>query len=709
MGQARPPRRAVLVADPRNRNRKLRRSRGWSGEAAALDAVRLLDTDTASAEIADLAGFFAVAPGSWAVVRGGRIGASPENGSYWRDALVLGQRDLAQLRRNPFRVVTERPPEVPDDDPYAELPTPALGGKATVADDLNRLRELHAARQAGPQRGDIVSLLAAVLESDHTLVTRSPWSYDDLELLILLLPSPVRAALTFHSHATSLPAPPLPRLVLTALTDEAPFEPQRRDWGHRLPHTRRAISVRARRAATELIALLDELERLGEAHVVYEGYVARFRPAPGTLLDEVETVLRFARVRSESRGAEATGAIAALEESIAAHGGTAHPEPQWLFELLRDGFLPEAIGAVVAQRLRHPGADAAMPAFVIEHFSNRRASEPEQFAAFTRPIEEAVRDVALIDDSADARRIRTLLLLVAASRADIAGLVASLDVPVDREAIEKLGGLAAWVPPTDEGIADAMRALVGTHDPAKAADAVRALDAIRAQVPATQQIRLVELGLAYTRWAFQNLPEDRWEAALPIATAAVEFCIAVTSANRVSLTGQPYNEHVREMLSRSMTAGSALDLSAHTESEIFFGFLGLDASRSRLARRELAERADALTRAVHARFAKGAEQEGTHWSFALLERVARAEIDVQYVRLALQLLALCAGDRASRLLRAYIEKRPTLAPVVLANSPPSQTFAAADISVIAGIALDAAIGAAMTAHDLTPVTSLCER
>jgi hypothetical protein len=467
--------------------------------------------------------------------------------------------------------------------------------------------------------------------------------------------------------------------------------------------------VRARRAASELIALLDDLERLGEAHVVYEGYVARFRPAPGTLLDEVETVLRFARVRSESRGADATGAVSALEESITAHGGTTHPEPKWLFELLRDGFLPEAIGAVVAQRLRQPGADAAMPAFVIEHFSGRRTSEPDEFAAFTQPIEEAVRDVALTDNSEDARRIRTLLLLLAASRGDFVGLVASLVVPVDREAIEKLGGLAAWVPPTDEAIADTMRALVGTHDPEKAADAIRALGVIRPKVPAAKQIRFVELSLAYTRWALQNLPEDRWEAALPIATASVELCLALTSENRISLTGQPYNEHVRDMLSRSMNAGGALDLSAHTEAEIFFGFLGLDASRSRLARRELAERADLLVTAVFQRFQKGAEKEGTHWSFALLERVARAEIDAQYVRLALQLLPQCAGDRASRLLRAYIEKQPALAPIVLASSPPSQTFAAADVSVIAGIALDAAIRDATAAHDLTPVTSLCER
>ncbi len=711
MGQARPPRRAVLVTDPRNRIRKLSRSRGWPGEAAALDAVRLLDTDTASAEIRDLAGCFAVGPNSWAIVRGGRLDSENDGGLYWRDALVLSQTDFAQLRRNPFRAVASAPPDVPD-DPYAELPPPALPPKPTLSDDFARLRDLHRARITRPQHGEIDALLAAVLEAEHTLVTRSHWSYDDLEFLILLLPSLLRGSITFHSHATSLPAPPLPRLVLTPLTDDAPFEPQHAAWGHRLPHTRRLISVRARRAATELIAALDELERLYDAHLIYERYVTQFHPQPRPLLDEVESLLRFVGMRSELQRGNAVEALQILERSTVTHGGSEHPEPPYLFDLMRDGFSPTAIGNAVAQRLSRAGGDTATAAFVIEHYSSKRTDRPGEFAEFTRPIDHALRDIALSDHDQDARRIRPLLLLLAASRADPVGLVAALAVPVDHQAIESLGGIDAWLTPEDPGFSLAVRALVTDQEPERVGDALQALQVLRNSLPETsQQIRLVELALAYARWAFQRFPADRWKDAGPIARAAVDLCLAMTSSCRVSLTGAPYSEHVREMLGRSMNPGGPYDVQLHTDAEVFFGLLGVDASRSRLARREIDERGDQLVRIAHERILRVASTatEGVHWSFAMLERVARGEVDPLYQRLAARLLARCAGRSASALLRAFVQEHPYVAPALVANTALREVLTERDLMTVAIIALDAAIRDAISVHDAAAVLALCDR
>ncbi len=665
MNGASPPRRAVLAADRHNGTRRFGLSRGWQGEAAAADAVRLLSTEGASVQIADFAGFFTLRSGSWAIVRGGL--ASPPNpaGRYWREAVVLEDRDFARIRYNAFRALPRLEPDILETSTH--LRPPVLPTAIPAGDDLMCVGELYEYARANRRPEEIETLVAAVLESEHTLVTGSQWSYGDLELITLLLPPRLRKELTFHTCALSMPREPIPRLVLTPLDDHWSFQPESGVWGHRLPLTRHEISTRTREVASDLIGLLEVADRLTEAHEAYEEYVTRYTPEPRPLLDEVETLLRFARLSVARGQGEVGAALRILGRAAGAHAGDLdQPELACLVELIREGFPLDSIAASVAQAIRHSQLDPAVPAFLMERFLRQRSSDTSAFAAFADRLSDASVTGALAADEEGWRSVRTMLVLMVAAGGDAAAMAAAARPPLDRGVIERLGGVGAWTP-ADGALGMALRALVEAQSPDGTVEALRAVARLRSEIaPGKGQLHLVELGLACMRWAYQRLPASAWQAGVPISIAGLGLWQSVSASGRVALHGDWENDPFQAMLDRSAAADRDLGLESMTDVEVFLGFLGVDAARSRPAVWELAERGEALVNEMLRRIDRDAGRdssvhEGVHWAMALMDRIRRQEIDVQYVRLATKLLHLSAGVDARNLMRSYLEANADLA------------------------------------------------
>ncbi|MGH7555809.1 MAG: hypothetical protein ACREMQ_22640, partial [Longimicrobiales bacterium] len=657
------PRRAVFAADRQNGSRQLGLSHGWSDDGAAAEAVLLLETEAASIEISDFAGFLTLGRGSWAIVRGGLAPAPNPTGRYWREAVALEALDFARVRFNPFRLLPRLPPDLVQIQP--QLSAPALPVTSSAAGDLDCLRELHRRVHVERTPGELEMLLAAVLEADHTLVTGSDWSYGDLEQLILMLPPRLRPELTFHTYALALPREPIPRLVMTPLHDEWPFHPETGTWGHRLPQTRSEISSHAQEAAADLIGLLDAPELLGEAHEAYERYVGRFKPKRRPLLDEVDTLLRFARLSAVRVQGEAGAALRVLSRAVGSQGTDLdESEMTCLLDILQEGFPPESMGTAVADCIRQASVNPVVTAVVLERFLSRREADPAAFAAFVRPLANVSAANLISSDERTGRRVATMLALLAAARGDAAGLVASSHPPLDREVIDKVGGIDAWAS-REAAVGWALRALAEARTPEDLVDALRALAGLRGEIPQGRaQIPMVELGVACMRWGYRSLPREAWEVGLQIGIAGLNLCHAVTTTGRISLDGRTDADLLKEMLDRTASL-KGVDLRGHSDAEVFFGFLGVQASRSRPALWEIPERGDPLVKELFERIRKSVRRdenpgEGIHWSLALLDRVRRHEVDGQYVPLAAQLLRLSAGSSARDILRWYLEAYPAL-------------------------------------------------
>lgn len=733
--RAKPARRAVLLADPRAGYR-LTRSRGWASETAALDAVRLVDTNVASAAVRDLAGFFALGSQDFAVVRGGIAHASDGTHRSWREVVALGARDLERIRCNPFRILPPVPSAI-DDLAKAQLDPPELPGIIQPAEDLGRLVALRDELAKGLVGSaafadrDRETLLAALIEAEHTLVVWPAVSYHEIELLLLLLPAPLRLELTFHSHALSPPAAPVPRFVFAPPAAASAFEGDGGPWTHRLPEAHVSIGSRARRIAGELLALLETPERLVEADVVYERYAERLLPGPRLLMDELETALRFGRMRGCRDTADVVGALRIIGKSLAAHDDAAHPEPRWAFELLRKAFHPAEIGEVVAASF--PDGAVAVSAYAIEQFAQQRRTRTEEFEAFARPIQESAASMLLVRDEDLNRRLRTLLVFFAAGRRDVPALVSALRVPLDAALVDRLGGVHAWAPGEDLA-ADTLRALLDMDSAAGVAAAIEMLGRLAPEVPAGRdRLRLIELGLDFARLGLRRLAFEDWQHALPLANAAIQLCQAITFSDRVSLDGRPDSQHYHELLSRAMNPTAPFDIARCSDADVFFGFLGADAARSRLARREVDGRGDVLVRAIDERIRRftadealvshGGEAttaatasapahadvptaEAAHWGLALLDRVRRSELDPHYVGLGIQLLERW---HAQPWLMAYVEAQPDIAPALLAHTRPRDYLEPLQLTALCTAALAATLDEARAKRDVGDVAAFCRQ
>jgi hypothetical protein len=689
--------------------RNFGRSNGWSGEAAALDAALLLDTEEASHAVADVVGFFATDAGSWIVVRGGTVERGC--GRFWREAVALDATQLARVRANPFRILPRSAPDFPH-EPYGELAAPVVPEVSAEA-DRQRIIELVEKGAGRLGRGALEALLAAILDAEHTLVVPSAWTHDELELLILLLPPQLRGALTFHTHALSVPREPIPRLVLTPLTDPAAFEPPQPLWGHRLPATELKVSRRAQLAARDLLDLVGRLDLLAAAHDAYDGFADRLRPSRGALLDEICTLLRFARFTAARATMDVRSGLCVLTETFAAHDRADHPETLCFAELMHTSFSPAGTGTAVAGALMRGGTVAQAATLLIEQFGGRKGGRPAEFAEFALPIERAISELT----STAAHRspdLCTMLLLLAASRGDVDGMVASLTLPIDGDVVARFGGIEMWLP-DDPVLAGALRAFVvcGTAEGASAALAgLRVLVARATVCPA--HLRLADAAVACVRQAYCALPPEEWQEALPIAPDALELSVALTAVTRMSLYGIPSTDHYREMIGRSDDPRAKPVFDHQQDAELFLGFLGVDASRSRLAPGEIMLHGAALARALNGRIRGQASDtaeagEGVHWSLALLERVRRRELNPQYACLAIELLRLAAPASAGSRLRAYFENAPGIAGALVAHAEPLAILNAAQRESLAAVTLADAVTTAIEARDTAPVSAACER
>lgn len=710
MGEARPPRRAVFRADLRNGYRYFGRSPGWPGEAAALDALRLLDSEVASLESEQLSGFFCIEPDGWVIVRGGLVAAG-EAVRYWREAIALDPHHLAQLRYNPFRILSAAP--VVAGDARRTLAVPLLPPPLTAQDELARIEELKATLEPAVL-GQLEELLAAVLDAEHTLLTGSNLTQQALELLVLMLPPRLRPRLTFHAHALSLPPAPLPRLVLTPLGDGEAFDTPPDVWGHRLPRTARDLSAEARSLASQLFALVAAPERLSQTHSAYERYASPdVPPGPDPLIRDVAAAVRLGRVLAMRDTEKPSAGLRTLEESITAHKNTHHPEPVWLAGLLQDTFAPAALGAAVAGELRGSG-NSAGAALLLESFAARRQTQPAEFAAFTRRVEQDMGGGAFSGDEESTRRARTMLMLFAAVRGDVGAMLSAMPVPVDDLVVSRLGGAEAWAPENGGALAEALRAFCAAHDAGGALAAIRSLDALRTALPrGAEQLRLVDVAVSLARWQLSRAGPADWRETLPLAAAAFELAVAVTSEARISLSGRPDHEHIRDLLGRSMNAAATLDAAGHSDAELFLGFLGLDASRSRLARREIGEAAEILAGEILGRTRDaqdGQTREAAHWALALLQRVAVGQLEPAHVEVAaLVLRRALPAPEAGAVIRDLIAAHPALAPAVIAFGSPRETLEPLERTAIAAVALAESAADAAARSDTGPVITLCQQ
>jgi hypothetical protein len=261
------------------------------------------------------------------------------------DVVVLDDAAMAALRRDPFRCL---PRARRDRRPEAEgaLEPPAL--RAMAPDDEARVL---AAARARPDAALLRPLLAALLAGDRVLWTGDAPALPLLQALALLLPVPLRAALTLQTLAVQPPRL-APRLTvaprLTALLAEVP-------WTARLPEQAEALPPAALALADALLALPPDA--LGDAHARYEAVAARCA-AGGAPLDpralgaEVARLLRLAGAEAAARAGAGADALRLVEPDAPAAERAMVAE-----SLLR--LAPDALGAGAAELLAQ--GDGAAP------------------------------------------------------------------------------------------------------------------------------------------------------------------------------------------------------------------------------------------------------------------------------------------------------------------------------------------------------------
>lgn len=297
--------------------------------------------------------------------------------------------------------------------------------------------------------------------------------------------------------------------------------------------------------------------------------------------------------------------------------------------------------------------------------------------------------------------------------------------------IKPVGRLAAGIP-EDELTAHALEAVADAASVETAAEALLALGRARERVPpGPEQLRLLGLAFSCVRRALCELPAAEWPAGVPLVDALLALCEQVTISSRLSLSGRPDHAHIREMLQRSLEHVGKPEFKEHSDAEVIFGFLGVEASRSWLSRREMPQWGGHLAGVVRERLAvppggdreradaEEPEMDGSapepvslevlHWSIALLERVHRTQVHAHYVALAGGLLGLTKPVDAGGALRAYVEQAPEIARMLLARTNPAEYLHGDDLGSVVGVAFGLTVREAAEVHDTSPAISFCER
>ncbi len=169
------------------------------------------------------------------------------------DLIWVDDASFERVRRNPFALVpvsdavfaelTELPPvDVPSVDAQAELV---------------RIRSL------APSAADFTGFVAGVLAAESLLLVNPQSQRANLELLMLVLPPPLRERLTFQTCAWQ---PPQLRRRVT-IADAIHANLRQAAWSRVLPDDADALTLNPAHRFTEFLSAPDRLQR---AHVLYE-------------------------------------------------------------------------------------------------------------------------------------------------------------------------------------------------------------------------------------------------------------------------------------------------------------------------------------------------------------------------------------------------------------------------------------------------------
>jgi hypothetical protein len=464
----------------------------------AHDLCREADVGDPLTEVEDALAFLHVP--RWGYVCA-RLFTNADRDSSGRAALVsdvvsVAPETFALLRHDPFRCF---PPRRADRRPEqrGELGTPALTPMTEDAEAalLARLMEREDAATL------LRPLLAALLEGDRVLWLGAP-PQAALQALVLLLPVPLRPALTFQTLAVDRPKH-APRLTCaprrTAELNEQP-------WSRELPRQAGLIDERALRAADAVLAAAGDRAALTTAHALYDRYAhasAEAGPTAGAfdLLRETERFAGFLALHEAVR----RGSPAEAVRTLAADAAPA--ERALVMDVLVDVFSPARLAADVAGMLRHPDGDHRAAATVVVALARRLRPPDQAFARFFAPLVKQLDGwMPPVTAGADLQRASVVLAVAAAWLADPSALLtwATPDAAWDDAAA------AIGRPVLDAAVAPARAPLAALVAAARAPDADAAAGVVESVVRVLPQLspsarpRAAALALAVVRRAFRE-------------------------------------------------------------------------------------------------------------------------------------------------------------------------------------------------------------
>jgi hypothetical protein len=399
------------------------------------------------------------------------------------DVVVLDDAAMTALRRDPFRCLPRaRRDRRPEREGMLDLPT-----LRAMSDDGEA--RCIAAALARPDAELLPTVLAALLAGDRVLWVGDAPALPLLQALVLLLPVPLRGALTLQTLAVQPPRL-APRLTvaprLSALLAEV-------SWSVRLPEQAAQLPPRARALADALLALGADAPALQAAHARYARVAGR-AAAEGAPLDprglgvEVDRLLRLAALDRAARRGAAADALRALVPTAPA------AERAEVAESLA-ALAPETLASGVAELLAHGDGAADLVAGALAELA--RLDPPPAGAPRLRAVLRRLPAGTALDG--DGRVLRAVLAAIAAWDDDVAGMVAWAVPDADWAWLDaRLGWPAAGAAPARTRTL--LAALAG--GPEAAPHVAHALAGVAPTLPLPARRRAAALGLAAVRRAF---------------------------------------------------------------------------------------------------------------------------------------------------------------------------------------------------------------
>jgi hypothetical protein len=418
------------------------------------------------------------------------------------DVVALDAASLAAVRGDPFRAFPALPPDRRPER-RGELPVPAVAA-ATAEDDARRRAELLARLGAA---SPLEMVLAALLGGERVLWLAHAEQEALLEALVLMLPMPLRLALTFQTETVEYPKH-APRLTM-AVEQRATLRDK--PWTSVIPRDAARIPAPAQRAAAALLALAAQAPaRLARAHALYERYEAAAGvPAGASLGTEVERLLRLADLRAaldrDDRSSLAEGmlvlarATERAEEQLIAGELLAHAPPD---------VVAEAMVAMLARGGGRPEAWEASLRLALAVARRRDGADRERFQRFFGAVLEPLGEVAW-PTTPPARTLRALLASVAVAFGDLTALVAYAAADLDWSAAPVLAGQSPQPGQPTPHLRQVFEGLLGMQRPTSQAG-IRAITALSNALDASRRepwrARVAALALDVARRVMRERP-----------------------------------------------------------------------------------------------------------------------------------------------------------------------------------------------------------